>query len=216
MKSFLIIGMGSFGHHLCRCLAQQKCEIMVVDRTGDALEDVLPLVVSARVGDCTKPEVLSSFGVESFDTCFVCMGSNFQNSLEITSLLKEMGAKRVLSKADEDIHAKFLLRNGADEVMYPEKKLAEQIAVVEASDNIFDLGELGGGYFIMEIRPRKEWLGKSLRESDIRSQYQLNVIGVIQEGNLQVMPDADYMLRAEEHLVVIGTEENINRAIEKS
>lgn len=215
MKSFLIIGMGSFGHHLCRCLSRQKCEIMVVDRTGEAIEDVLSLVVSAKIGDCTKPEVLESFGVESFDVCFVCMGSNFQNSLQITSLLKEMGAKRVLSKADEDIHAKFLLRNGADEVLYPERKLAEQIAIVEASDYIFDLGELGDGYFIIEIQPRKDWLGKSIREVDIRSRYQLNIIGVIQAGVLQVTPDPDYVFREEEHMVVIGTEENISRVIEK-
>lgn len=215
MKSFLIIGMGSFGHHLCRCLSRQKCEIMVVDRTGEAIEDVLSLVVSAKIGDCTKPEVLESFGVESFDACFVCMGSNFQNSLQITSLLKEMGAKRVLSKADEDIHAKFLLRNGADEVLYPERKLAEQIAIVEASDYIFDLGELGDGYFIIEIQPRKDWLGKSIREVDIRSRYQLNIIGVIQAGVLQVTPDPDYVFREEEHMVVIGTEENISRVIEK-
>lgn len=215
MKSFLIIGMGSFGHHLCRCLSRQKCEIMVVDRTGEAIEDVLSLVVSAKIGDCTKPEVLESFGVENFDVCFVCMGSNFQNSLQITSLLKEMGAKRVLSKADEDIHAKFLLRNGADEVLYPERKLAEQIAIVEASDYIFDLGELGDGYFIIEIQPRKDWLGKSIREVDIRSRYQLNIIGVIQAGVLQVTPDPDYVFREEEHMVVIGTEENISRVIEK-
>ena len=129
MKSFLIIGMGSFGHHLCRSLSKLKCEIMVVDREESAVEDVLPLVVSAKIGDCTNPEVLRSFSVKSFDTCFVCMGTNFQNSLQITSLLQEMGANRVLSKADEDIHAKFLLRNGADAIIYPEKDIAERIAM---------------------------------------------------------------------------------------
>ena len=104
MKSFLIIGMGSFGHHLCRALAEQKCEVMVVDRVSETLEDVLPLVVSAKVGDCTNEEVLRSFSVESFDACFVCMGdNNVLGSLEITSLLKELGAKKVFSKADEHL-----------------------------------------------------------------------------------------------------------------
>lgn len=209
MKSFLIIGMGSFGHHLCRSLSRLKCEIMVVDREESAVEDVLPLVVSAKIGDCTNPEVLRSFSVDSFDTCFVCMGTNFQNSLQITSLLQEMGAKRVLSKADEDIHAKFLLRNGADAIIYPEKDIAERIAIEESSDNIFDCMELGDGYFIMEINPRREWLGKTIREMDFRSRYRLNIMGIKQDGVLKLMPDLNYAFREGEHLMVMGTEQDI-------
>ena len=209
MKSFLIIGMGSFGHHLCSSLSKLKCEIMVVDREESAVEDVLPLVVSAKIGDCTNPEVLRSFSVKSFDTCFVCMGTNFQNSLQITSLLQEMGANRVLSKADEDIHAKFLLRNGADAIIYPEKDIAERIAIEESSDNIFDCMELGDGYFIMEINPRKEWLGKTIREMDFRSRYRLNIMGIKQDGVLKLMPDLNYAFREGEHLMVMGTEEDI-------
>lgn len=215
MKSFLIIGMGSFGHHLCRCLARQKCEIMVVDRTGEAIEDVLSLVVSAKIGDCTKPEVLESFGVESFDTCFVCMGSNFQNSLQITSMLKEMGAKRVLSKADEDIHAKFLLRNGADAIIYPEKHIAERIAIEEASDSIFECVELGSGYYIMEISPRKEWLGKSIRELKFRNTYHLNIMAVKRDNAIKMMPEQDYVFCKEEHILVLGKEMNLFKAAEK-
>lgn len=215
MKSFLIIGMGSFGHHLCRCLSRQKCEIMVVDRMGEAIEDVLSLVVSAKIGDCTKPEVLESFGVESFDTCFVCMGSNFQNSLQITSLLKEMGAKRVLSKADEDIHAKFLLRNGADAIIYPEKHIAERIALAEITGNIFECVELGAGYYIMEIAPRKEWLGKSIRELQFRNTYHLNIMAVKGKDSIQMMPEQEYVFREEEHILVLGLEENILRAAGK-
>ncbi|MGN0135454.1 NAD-binding protein [Anaerotignum sp.] len=215
MKSFLIIGMGSFGHHLCRCLARQKCEIMVVDKTGEAIEDMLSLVVSAKIGDCTKPEVLESFGVESFDTCFVCMGSNFQNSLQITSMLKEMGAKRVLSKADEDIHAKFLLRNGADAIIYPEKHIAERIAIEEASDSIFECLDLGEGYYIMEIAPRKEWLGKSIKELKFRNVYHLNIMAVKKEDAITMMPDLDYVFCEEEHILVLGMEEDILKAAEK-
>lgn len=211
MKSFLIIGMGSFGHHLCRCLSKMKCEIMVVDREESAVEDVLGMVVSAKIGDCTNPEVLRSFSVDSFDACFVCMGTNFQNSLQITSLLQEMGAKRVLSKADEDIHAKFLLRNGADAIIYPEKAIAERIAIEESSDNIFDCLDLGDGYFIMEINPRREWLGKTLRELDFRSRYRLNIMGIKQDGRLKLMPDLDYVFSEGEHLMVMGTEEDIMR-----
>ena len=138
MKSFLIIGMNSFGHHLCRELFEQGSEVMIADIKESRLEDALPYSVSAKVGDCSEEDVLRSFGVANFDGCFVCIDDNFQNSLQVTSLLKEMGAKKVISKASNDIHAKFLLRNGADSVIYPERDTARTLAVSESSDNIFD------------------------------------------------------------------------------
>ncbi len=215
MKSFLIIGMGSFGHHLCRSLSRRKCEIMVVDRTGEAVEDILSLVVSAKIGDCTKKEVLEAFDVGSFDGCFVCMGSNFQNSLQITSLLKELGAKRVLSKADEDIHAKFLLRNGADVILYPERHIAEQIAIEETGDNIFECVDLGAGYFVMEIAPRREWIGKSIGALDFRNHYHLNIMAVKQKDTMQMMPDQNYVFGREDHILVLGREEHILKLTER-
>ena len=102
MKSFLIIGMGTFGHLLTRAFSKQKCDLMVVDINESALEDVLPLGVSAKIGDCTNPETLKSFDVASFDACFVCVSDDFQTSLQITSLLKELGAVSVFSKAAGD------------------------------------------------------------------------------------------------------------------
>ena len=127
MKSFLIIGLGRFGTHLCKDLSKLDNEIMVVDENEAVMEDVLSFVTSAKIGDCTNEKVLATLGVGNFDVCFVCIGSNFQSSLEITSLLKEMGARYVVSKANRDIHAKFLLRNGADEVIYPDRDIAAEI-----------------------------------------------------------------------------------------
>ena len=129
MKTVLIIGMGRFGQHLCRKMLKLNNEVMIVDRNEEAMEDLLPLVTNAKIGDCTNEEVLHSLGIGNFDLCFVCIGTNFQSSLEITSLLKEAGAKYVISKATRDIQAKFLLRNGADEVLYPEKQLAKWAAM---------------------------------------------------------------------------------------
>ena len=129
MKSVLIIGMGRLGHHLCMNMAHMGNEIMIVDKNEENMQDLLSYAMMAKVGDCTKEEVLKSLGVGNFDICFVCIGSDFQNSLEITSLLKELGATYVVSKATRDIQAKFLLRNGADEVIYPERDAAERCAV---------------------------------------------------------------------------------------
>ena len=136
MKSILIIGMGRFGRHLCRNLAALGNQIMVVDELEENLEEMLPYVVSAKIGDCTNEAVLKSLGIDNFDICFVCIGTNFQSSLEITSLVKEMGAKYVVSKANRDIHAKFLLRNGADEVIYPDRDIAEKLAVRYSANQI--------------------------------------------------------------------------------
>ena len=214
MKSFLIIGMGSFGHHLCRALVEQKCEVMIVDQTSEPLEDMLPLVVSAKVGDCTHEEVLRSFSVESFDACFVCLGdSNILGSLQITSLLKELGAKKVFSKADDDVQAKFLLRNGADHVIYPELEAAVSLAVSESSDSIFDCIPLTADHSIYELEPMERWLGKSLRELNFRVKYHLTVIGV-KRGEV-IIPNLspDYAFRKDEHLLVLGRIEDIRKVI---
>ena len=214
MKSFLIIGMGSFGHHLCRALAEQKCEVMVVDRVSETLEDVLPLVVSAKVGDCTNEEVLRSFSVESFDACFVCMGdNNVLGSLEITSLLKELGAKKVFSKADDDVQAKFLLRNGADEVIYPEQEVAVSLAVSESSDSIFDCIRLTADYSIYELQPMDRWLGKSLKELNFRVKYHLTIIAAMRDGVIRPNLSPDYVFKADEHLLVLGRIEDIRKVI---
>ena len=214
MKSFLIIGMGSFGHHLCRALAEQKCEVMVVDRVSETLEDVLPLVVSAKVGDCTNEEVLRSFSVESFDACFVCLGdNNVLGSLEITSLLKELGAKKVFSKADDDVQAKFLLRNGADEVIYPEQEVAVSLAVSESSDSIFDCIHLTADYSIYELQPMDRWLGKSLKELNFRVKYHLTIIAAMRDGVIRPNLSPDYVFKADEHLLVLGRIEDIRKVI---
>ena len=137
MKSILIIGLGRFGHHLTHNLLELHNDVMIVDIDERKVEDLIPYATSTKIGDCTNPEVLRGLGVANFDIVFVCIGTNFQSSLEITSLVKEMGAKRVVSKATRDIQAKFLLRNGADEVIYPEKDIAEECAVHYSMDNIW-------------------------------------------------------------------------------
>lgn len=212
MKSFLIVGMGSFGHHLCRELAKEKCEIMIVDRESEKLEDMLPYVVSAKVGDCTNPAVLKSFGVEEFDACFVCIGGDFQSSLEVTCSLKELGAKKVYSKADEDIQAKFLLRNGADEVIYPEKDVARRLAVSESSDSIFDCIDLSDGYSVYEIEPHPKWVGNSM-PLDFRKKYNLNILAVKKDGKIRPFSGPSYVFKKEEHLLVMGHIDDIRKVV---
>ncbi|MCQ2406311.1 MAG: TrkA family potassium uptake protein [Oscillospiraceae bacterium] len=212
MKSFLVIGIGKFGQHLCRSLSKYKCEIMAVDNDKEDIESVLPYVVSAKVGNCTNIDVLRSFDVDKFDCCFVCTGGNFQASLEITDLLKELGAKKIYSKAETDIQAKFLLKNGADAIIFPEKDAAVRLAAVESSDNIFEYVNLYSDYSVFEISCRPSWIGKSIIELNIRKEYDLNILGIKPKDNgLIPNPPIDYVFKEGDHCMVFGTFKAVNR-----
>lgn len=215
MKSILMIGMGKFGHLLCMNMAELDNEIMIVDEDEERLSDLLPLVTSAQIGDCTNVEVLKSLGIRNFDVCFVCISGNFQNSLEITSLLKELGASYVVSKAERDIQAKFLLRNGADEVIYPERDIAERAAKKFSSNHVFDYLELTDDYGIYEIPLLREWIGKSIRELNFRVRYQVSILGIKTGEDLNLLPSADHIFEKDQHLMVIGQKKDIDRILHK-
>lgn len=209
MKSILIIGMGRFGHHLAKDFLEHGHDVMVIDEKEERIEDLVPFATSAKIGDCTKEEVLKSLGVRNFDVVFVCIGTNFQSSLEITSLVKELGAKRVISKATRDIQAKFLLRNGADEVIYPEKDIAKKWAERYSLDNIFDYIDLPGDIGVYEMKPLPKWIGKSVREANISATYKITIIGIKKKHDeeMSVLPSADYVMNEEEHLMVMAKNE---------
>ena len=213
MKSILIIGMGRFGRHLCKNLSQLGNQVMIVDEKEENLEEMLPYVVSAKIGDCTNENVLKSLGISNFDLCFVCIGTNFQSSLEITSLVKELGGRHVVSKANRDIHAKFLLRNGADEVIYPDRDIAEKLAVRYSANHVFDYIELTEEYSIYEIPPLPEWTGKTIKELDIRNRYGIHILGTKVNGKAKLMPGASYVICQEEHLMVIVKKEDVDRIL---
>ena len=208
MKSILIIGIGRFGQHLATNLMKLGNEVMIVDKDEEKLEDLLPVVTSVKVGDCTRADVLKSLGVKNFDVCVVCIGTNFQNSLEITSLLKELGAKYVVSKATRNVQEKFLLRNGADEVIYPERDVAEKLAVKVTANHVFDYIEMGD-YGIYEIPTHKEWIGKSIKEVNFRVKYHVSILGTKENGETSLLPSADYVFKEGEHLMVIGKNEDV-------
>ncbi len=214
MKSILVIGIGRFGKHLCENLVKNGNDVMAVDEVEEKLEDILPIVTSAKIGDCTREEVLKSFGVGNFDICFVCIGTNFQSSLEVTSLLKDLGAPYVISKATRDIQAKFLLRNGADEVVYSDRDIAKRIAVKVSANHVYDYLELGE-YSIYEIQPLEEWIGKSIKELNFRVKYNANILGIKENGKSSLLPDAEHIFKKDEHLMVIGKKEDIERILKR-
>ena len=213
MKSVLIIGMGKFGHHLCKDLIALDNDVMIIDQQEERVSDLISLVTNVQIGDCTNPQVIKNLGVGNFDIVFVCIGTNFQSSLEITSLVKEMGARYVISKANRDVHAKFLLRNGADEVIYPDRDIAEKLARRCSANHVFDYIELDDEYSIYEIPTAKEWVGHSIRDIDIRKKYGVNIIGTKMGETANILPEPDYIFKDGEHLMIIRYHKTVEKLL---
>lgn len=211
----LVIGMGRFGQRLAERLLQLKNNVMIVDDRADRINELAPHFTNAQIGDCTNPDVLRTLGVDTFDICFVTIGENFQSSLEISSQLKELGAKRVISKANRDIQAKFLLRNGADEVVYPERDMAEKLAVRCSANNLYDFIELTPDYSIFEIPALSDWVGRTIGTINIRRKYDMNVLTIKKNGSEVILPTADYQFDANDHVIVLGKKNDVLRLVSK-
>ena len=204
MKSVLLIGVNTFGSLLAKQFHGLGHQVMAVDRNEDRINRILPFVTDAQIGDSTSEEFLRSLGVGNYDVCIVTIGSDFQSSLETTSLLKELGGQLVISRADRDVQAKFLLRNGADEVINPEKQIAEWAAVRYASDHILDYIKLDDDHAIFEVSVPAEWEGKKVGQLDIRRKYGINIMAVKERGkmNLSVAPETS--LSSDKTMLVLG------------
>ncbi len=211
MKSVLIIGMGRFGRHAAMKLNELHHQVMAVDLEEERINTVLPYVTNAQIGDGTDEDFLVSLGIRNFDLCIVAIGDDFQSSLETTSLLKELGAKMVVARAARDVHAKFLLRNGADEVVYPERFVGNWTAIRFSSDNIFDYVELDDDYAVFEIAIPKSWQGKTIGELDIRKKYNISIMALKKDGVLDFNFSSETMLNEQETILVLGVMENIHR-----
>ena len=211
MKSILLVGLGRFGRHIAEKLNALNHQVMAVDRREGRVDAILPFVTNAQIGDSTNPDFLTSLGIRNFDFCIVAIGDDFQSSLETTSLLKELGAKLVVSRAASDVHAKFLLRNGADEIIYPEKQLANWVAIRYSADHIFDYIELDDEHAIFEVQVPKEWVGKTVGELDVRKKYSLNIMGVKENGRMNLTSTPATGITDRQTLLVLGTMKQIQR-----
>lgn len=211
MKTILLIGLGRFGKNVAMKLHELNHEVMAIDKREDRVEDVLPFVTNAQIGDSMNEVFLRSLGVGNYDLCIVAIGNDFQSSLETTSLLKELGARLVVSRAARDVHAKFLLRNGADEIVYPEKQLAYWTAIRYGSDHIFNYIELGQEYAIFEIQVPENWKGKTIGRLDIRQKYNINIMALKIEGRMDMSITSDTVLSGNMTMLVLGKNKDIQK-----
>ena len=191
MKSILLIGVNRFGALLAEQFFSLGHQIMAVDKEEERINRILPLVTDARIGDSTDAAFLRTLGIGSYDVCIVTIGEDFQSSLETTSLLKELGGRLVISRADREVQAKFLLRNGADEVINPEKQIAKWAAIRYGSNHILDFISLDDDHAIYEVAVPEEWCGYSIGQLDIRKRYGINLLGIKQDGKtcLSITPE---------------------------
>ena len=204
MKTVLLIGLGRFGANMAKELNNLGCQVMAVDISEERVNDALNYITRAQIGDSTKREFLKGLGVKNFDLCVVTISDNFQNSLETTSMLKELDAKFIVSRAANDAQEKFLRLAGADDVVYPESQMARWAAIRYGLDNILDYIELDDNHAIIEVNVPKGWIGKSIGELDVRRKFGINIMGVKQNYVLNVEITPDTVLSENKTLFVVG------------
>ena len=207
MKSFLVIGLGRFGVHLTRYLLELGNEVMVMDKDEDRVARVAGQATAAFVGDCQDEQVLASLGVRDFDICFVCVRDDFQCSLEATASLKELGAKYVVARADQERQIKFLRKIGADFVVHTEMDMARRVATRFSAENVFDYFELTPKFAIFELEIPEEWEGRTVVELDVRKKYNVNILGVKSGDVVVPLVDPNYRFRSDAHIIVAGDKE---------
>jgi len=207
VRSFLIIGLGRFGRHLTRYLLELGHEVMVLDNDEDRVARMASTATAACVGDCQDEQVLASLGVRNFDVCFVCVRDDFQCSLEATAALKELGAKCVVARADQERQVKFLKQIGADFVVHTEMDMARRVAIRFSAENVFDYFELTPKFAVFELEVPEEWEGRTVKEVQVRQRYNVNILGVKTGDVVVPLVDPNYRFRDDVHLIVAGDKE---------
>ena len=211
MKSILLIGVNRFGSLIAEQFHKQGHQVLAVDKKEERINCILPFVTDAVIGDSTNEAFLKSLGINNFDVCIVTIGGDFQSSLATTSLLKELGGKLVISRSDHEVQTKFLLRNGADEVINPEKQIAEWAAIRYASDHILDYIRLDEDYAIFEVKIPREWSGKSIGQIDIRKKYGITIMAVKENGKMNLSVTPDIVLDSSKTMLVLGKQKAIQK-----
>lgn len=209
MKSILLIGLGRFGRHMAAKFMEEDNEVLAIEKNEERADSAIEIVQNIQIGDATDERFMQSLGVDNFDLCIVAIGDNFQASLEITVLLKDLGAPYVIARASRDVHKKLLLRNGADYVVYAEREMAERLAVKFGADNVFDYVVLDSDYAIYEIALPHHWEGKSIVELSVRNKYNVSILGTKVDGKIHPLASPNHVFQVNETLIVMGDEKSI-------
>lgn len=211
MKSVLLIGIGRFGKTIAEELYKLGHQVMAVDRNENLINDVLPFVTNAQIGDSTSKEFLQSLGVDNYDVCIVTIKRDFQSSLETVALLEELGAKFVVARASSEFHAKFLLRNGANKIVFPEKQMAKWTAIRYTANHILDYVEIDENLSVFELDVPAGWVGKTVAQVDVRKKYNINIMGIFENGKLTASINADTVFTSDKPILVLGNYKDVQK-----
>ena len=210
MAYYVVVGLGSFGHYLSLTLAERGADVVVIDKDVNAVEAIKDRVFQAVIGDGTSRNVLENLGVANAEAVVVALGPKMEESLLTVHNLKEIGVKRIVAKANSDAHGKILEALGADEIVFAEKETAVRVGHRLGNRNLLDFLPLNDRYSIREIVVPEHFIGKSLRELDLRSRFEVNVIAIKRMEEI-LFPGGESLLNSNDHLVVLGSEKALNR-----
>ena len=204
MKSYIVIGLGRFGTRAATRLYELGCDVLAIDRSSDLVQPISNHVTQAVVGDARDKEVLRALGAKDFECAIVAIGDNLADSVLATMNLKELGVPYIVCKASDDTHRQVLLKLGADRVVIPEQEQADRLAKNLSTPNVLEYIELSDECGIIEIPAPKDWIGKSLRELNVRAKYGINIIAIKQDSKINVSPSPDYKIVDSDVMVVLG------------
>lgn len=211
-KQFVVIGMGRFGQSVARCLTAMGKEVLVVDKNEEFINDIAPYVTHAVQADATDEKALNALGLRNFDAAVVTIGDDIQASILVTLLCKEMGIGYVVAKAQTDLHAKVLLKIGADKVVFPERDMGMRLAHNLAAANVIDYIQVSGDLNVLEIAAVGQWTNKSLIELDFRKKFGVNVMAIKKEdGKVNTAPHGEDVIEKGDVLIVVGQTADIAR-----
>jgi len=216
MKQFAVIGCGRFGSSVARTLYSLGYDVLAIDRNEDVIQSIADAVTHAVQADATDEASVKSLGIRNFDVAVVTIGSDIQSSILITLIVKELGVKYVIAKAQNELHGKVLYKSGADRVVFPERDMGVRVAHNLVSSNILDYIELAPDYSIMEIAALQEWEGKNLMEINMRGRYGINVMAIKHGAEINISPTASDIIHKEDILVVVGNNDDLQRIERKN
>jgi trk system potassium uptake protein TrkA len=214
-KQFVIIGCGRFGTSVAKKLNELGCEVMAVDSSEETVQSLADHVTHAVQADATDENALKAMGIRNFDVAVITIGANIQASIMVTLMVKELGVKHIVAKAQNEMHAKVLYKIGADRVVFPEREMGVRVAKNLVSNKILDYIELSQDYTIVEVTPLKAWIGKSLIEINIRAHFGINVIAIKNNDGININVGPEERIGEHDILVVIGHNDDI-RKVENS
>lgn len=210
MNSYVVIGLGLFGSSVARQLCALGAEVLAIDIHPELVQQISSDVTSAVVADARDADVLRALGAHECDGAVVAIGDDLAGSVLATMNLKELGVKHIVCKAHDEVHRKVLQKLGADKVVIPEKEVADKLARSLTSHNVLDFIELSSDYGIMEIPAPKTWVGKNLKELDVRAKLGVNIIAIQRHGKVSVSPRAEFLIEKNDILVVLGDYDSLS------